>query len=201
MKVTGIKINCRNKRFERGLRILLCLLIFSLILHSCINRRSDHVSLYVPEHGFGINVPGVIDAGTDTVKLNTGVIVKYIWKSFFKTEDNRNIFYNINSTTFPSHIIHSDSVGLVQLLFNDHEPAYFMNKQYELLERRDVSRFGYPGASFIWLNKEDNSHICNYYYMVENRLYYLSIVLPSWNNKNIKIKNRFIDSFQLINES
>lgn len=201
MKGKVVETNHDYKSIRGMVKKILFMCISCLIFLCCTGRRVDSVSLYVPEHGFGVNLPGAIDTGTDTVRTEKEIIVKYIWKSVLKTEDHKNVFYNINSTLYPSYIIHSDSLGLVQLLFNDHEPAYFMNKQYELLERKDISRFGYPGANFIWLNKEDNSRICNYYYMIENRLYYLSILLPVWDNNSIRLKDRFIDSFELIKES
>lgn len=173
---------------------------FSLFLSSCLSRTDNFYVARMPKYGFQILLPKNVYSGADTMLCNNDIIVNYVWKGVSRTSTNKNVFYNVAATTYPSHLMHSDSIGLVQLLFTDREPAYFMNNQYELVERNDLYRFGYPGARFVWYNKEDNSQIYNHYYMVENKLYYLSIVLPTVGNDMILLKDEFIDSFKLIHE-
>lgn len=193
-----IKVSMRlHNIFTTGFFVVVFFL-FAFI--SCIKRTDNHSLVSMPRYGFQVMLPGNVYSGSDTTLYGNNLIVNYVWKSVERTADNRNIFYNVATTTYPSHVIHSDSVGMVQVLFSDKEPAYFLNSQYELIERNDISRFGYPGTHFIWLNKEDNSRICNYYYMVENKLYYLSIVLPGWNDEMIALRDQFINSFDLIKE-
>lgn len=175
---------------------------FSLfLLYSCIPRSGNYTMARMPKYGFQVLLPENVYSGSDTVLYKNGLVINYVWKGVNHTSNNKNVFYNVSATTYPPEIMHSDSIGLVQVLFTDKEPAYFLNNQYELLERNDLFRFGYPGASFVWFNKEDNSRIYNHYYMVENKLYYLSIVLPVLNKEMSQLKDEFINSFELIDEN
>lgn len=169
-----------------------------LVITSCVSRPDKYTMAVMPKYGFQVLLPENVYSGSDTILYKNDLVVSYMWKAVNRTPNNKNVFYNVSATTYPPHIMHSDSVGLVQLLFTDKEPAYFMNNQYELLERKDLFRFGYPGASFVWFNKEDNSRIYNHYYMIENKLYYLSIVLPVLNKEMSQLKDEFINSFELI---
>lgn len=171
------------------------------LITSCLpSSRNSYTMASMPKYGFRVLLPENIYSGSDTVLYKNDLIVSYVWKGVNRTADDKKIFYNVSATTYPSHLMHSDSLGLVQLLFTDKEPAYFLNNQYELLERNDLFRFGYPGASFVWLNKEDNSRIYNHYYMVRNKLYYLSVVLPVFNKDMVAMKDEFVNSFDLIDD-
>ncbi|MGL5318943.1 MAG: hypothetical protein ACRC9Q_09695 [Bacteroidales bacterium] len=193
-------MNVKKTKMRLGKTFLMrtLLVFFSLfLLMSCLTQPDKSAMAIMSKCGFQVLLPENIYSGSDTIIYKSDRIISYMWKGVSRTAENKNVFYNVSATTYPPKMIHSDSLGLVQVLFTDREPAYFMNNQYELLERSDIFRFGYPGARFVWLNKEDNSRIYNHYYMVKNRLYYLSIVLPVYNKEMIKMKDDFVNSFYL----
>lgn len=155
-------------------------------------------SVNTGEYGFEIQMPGEVFATTDTMVYKEESFTRYTWKSVEEMSNGEKIYYNFILIDFPSTLIHSDSVGRSQLLFNDHEQVFFSNAQYCLVDRADLYRNGYPGSFYIWNNLSDNSYTCSYYYLVENKLYYMMIHIPSWKSEYLAKRDEFINSFKVL---
>lgn len=148
--------------------------------------------------GFEIRMPGEVFTTTDTMEYKQESFARYTWKSVEDVKGRDKIDYNFILIDFPSALVHSDSLGKIQLLFNEHEQVFFSNAQYSLVDRADLYKDGYPGSFYIWHNMSDDSYSCSYYYLVRNKLYYMMVHLPVWKSEYVQKKDEFINSFKVL---
>lgn len=148
--------------------------------------------------GFEIRMPGEVFTTTDTMKYKEEPFIHHTWKSVKDMPDGNKVYYNVILIDYPPNLIHSDSVGMSQVLFSEHEQVYFSNAQYSLVDRADLYKDGYPGSSYLWNNLSDNSYSYNYYYLKENKLYYMMVHIPTWKSEYVAKKDEFINSFKVL---
>jgi hypothetical protein len=109
-----------------------------------------------------------------------------------------NAYYGVEMVGYPSKFIHSDSLlTTVEGFINSTQNSLLNDEGFELLSSRLVEKQGYPGKVFRWVSKESQMHLDFHVYLVESRLFTLSVVAKEGKNHNISI-NKFVDSFDLI---
>ncbi|MGL5771778.1 MAG: hypothetical protein ACRCX1_03205 [Bacteroidales bacterium] len=168
-----------------------------ICMTACSDNKKEHKA-NTRELGFEIQMPGEIFTSIDTMRYEGELFPRYTWKSVEDSKEGGKIYYNFILIDFPSHLVHSDSLGRIPLLFNEHEQVFFANAQYSLVDRADLYKDNYPGSFYIWHNISDDTYSCSYYYLVENKMYYMMVHLPMCKSEYVRKKDEFINSFKVL---
>lgn len=132
----------------------------------------------------------------DTTLFNDSSLVTYLWKSKIRDTLHSNNYYSIGLTTYPSKFIHSDSaLNLVEGFINSTQNSLIDDSTYTSLSSTLIEKNGYPGKAFRWKSKEGNIFFEFHVFLVENRLFELSVVSRQGENHNIYI-DKFFNSFE-----
>ena len=127
---------------------------------------------------------------------DSGVVSSY-WQLKVSDTLHQNKFYSISVSDYPSDYIHSDSLlSVVEGFINSSQADLFEDKAYTLLSSSITEKQGYPGKAYRWKYNSNDRFLEYQVFLVESRLFVLSVV--SWEGEayNIYI-NKFFDSFEI----
>lgn len=174
--------------------ILLSLLM--LVFGFSIKAQNSWRNYDLKEYQFTIDFFEEPDFSKDTFLYNESPLVTYFWESKVADTLHANNYYSIGLTTYPSNIIHSDSsFSLVEEFINSTQNSLVNDSIYTSLSSTLIEKNGYPGKAFKWKSKEGNVFFEFQVFLVENRLFELSVVSRQGENHNIYI-DKFFDSFE-----
>lgn len=163
------------------------------------NAQNEWKRLNPEEHKFQIDFFEQPELTTDTSTLDDGQLLSYYWELNVDDENHPNTYYSVSLTTYPASFIHSDSVfSLVEGFINSTQNSIVEDTTFTLLSSTLTAKNGYPGKIFKWKNTVSKKFLEFHVFLVESRLFQLSVVSNEGHNHNNEIK-RFIDSFELVN--
>ncbi len=160
-----------------------------------LNRKWTLFQSY--EGKFKVQVPDLMLEKVDTVETPIG---KLAYHTFFyqdPTEYAENVLYMISYCDYPSETIHSDSVELVEALFETTMDAAAFSIDGELVYQTPVSLAGYPGRFWRINYLNNQAAVKTRAYFVENRYYAVQTIMYRALSLN-RASDRFLESFRLM---
>lgn len=184
-----------KRRKQAYLNMLLFLFAFNFQLSALtVLKKINSV-----DHNFKIEFAGEPTLTTDTSTVADETLITYYWELNITDTIHPNCYYSLSLSKYPSSFIHSDSVfSVVEGFINSTQNSIQEDKTFTLLSSTIISINGYPGKIFKWKNTETNKYLDAQVFLVESRLFEISVVTQEGQNHNNDIK-RFFESFELVN--
>ena len=149
-------------------------------------------------HQFKIDFYQMPEFSTERSVLNDSTLITYYWELNVDDPLHENIYYSASQAAYPSEFIHSDSLfPIVDGFINSTQNSLLEDDTFTLLSSSLVEKHGFPGKVYKWKNNSNNVFLEFHVYMVENKLFQLSVVSREGKNHNPLI-SRYFDSFELI---
>lgn len=166
------------------------------LLISCEQPQKDVVKFQDKNGRFKISFsvkPTITEQSGETVY---GKTTTYSFKAEPKNDDN--ISYEIHYVDYPESFADTLSIESIYAVFNGSQTTNMNSDDIELIGNFNHNILGYIGREFRWkyVNLQKLSRVR--FYMVNNRMYILSVNTKEENNFNLGI-NQFFESFELIN--
>jgi len=175
--------------------ILLSGLLISLAF--TISAQDDWKHYNFDEYNFEIDFFQEPDFSTDSSSFNDFSLVSYFWELNVPDTIHKNNYYSIILEAYPESYIHSDSLlSSVEDFINSTQNSLLEDDTYTLLSSSLLEKDGFPGKEFRW-KTNDNVFFRFQTFLVENKLFQLSVVSREGENHNIYI-NKFLNSFKLV---
>jgi hypothetical protein len=114
--------------------------------------------------------------------------------------DQYNLSYLVKYADFPSHLITSDSLNLLQeffLLTQMDLASTLEDSSCDAINFKEIHR--YPGREFRWIDQDNKLGYTRRTFLVKNRLYFLEVKYKLERDFNNDIEG-FLDSFALLDE-
>jgi len=150
-------------------------------------------------HHFKIDFLQQPDFSVDSSVFNDSPLITYLWELNVEDPSHENIYYSVSQSTYPSEFIHSDSLpAIVDGFIGSTQNSLIGDENFTLLSSSLIERHGYPGKVFKWKSNSNNVFLEFHVYLVENKLFELSVVSRAGKNHNPSLDNYF-GSFEIIN--
>lgn len=173
----------------------LVIILFSTISYAQSNWKEYNYE----EHYFKINFNQEPVTSIDSSEFNDSPLNTFYWEVEPEDSTHENIYYSINLVSYPSDFIHSDSAfNVVEGFINSTQNSILEDETFSLLSSSLLEKNGYPGKSFKWKNNSNNIFFEYEVYLIENKLFQLSVVSREGQNHN-KFIDQFFESFTLMN--
>lgn len=150
------------------------------------------------EGNFKVHAPGVLTEKVQTITTEVGELEYHRFFYQSPTDDAENYIYMINYVDYPLGSLHSDSLELVQTLFETSKEAALENVAGELQYADQLNFYDYPAQIWRIDYNEGNAVLKTKVFFVKNRFYLLQVATTKPKRMNQSI-NQFLDSFQLLN--
>jgi hypothetical protein len=146
---------------------------------------------------FSITTPGPMTAKVDSVKTPLGTLAYHAF--FFQpANDNAdNAVYMVSYCDYPEGSVHSDSLGLVQDLFDATQESAAMSVNGEVRYADALNAAGYPGRIWRIDYRDGRASIHTRAFVVANRYYAVQTVCKRDMALNPS-SDRFLESFRLL---
>lgn len=181
-------------RVSKTVIILLC----SLFVHTS-NAQSNWKTYEYNPYDFKINFLQTPVITKDTSAFNDTTLITNYWELDVTDSLHPNSYYSISLVTYPSTFIHSDSnLAVIEGFINSTQNKLLHDVEFTNLSASQSSKNGYLGKIFKWKNNSNNVFFEFHVYLIENKLYQLSVISRSGKNHNTAI-NQYIDSFEFLN--
>ncbi|OFX87423.1 MAG: hypothetical protein A2W99_07215 [Bacteroidetes bacterium GWF2_33_16] len=176
------------------------LLTMGLLLSSLVSIAQINWKIYdYSSLNFKIGFYNEPNLSIDSSFLNDSPLISYLLETNIEDSLHENNYYSVSLVTYPTDFIHSDSsLSTVEGFINSTQNSILDDEIYTLLSSTLIEKDGFPGKSFKWKNNSSNIFFEFQVYLVENKLFQLSVVSREGKNHNTFI-NKYFDSFELIN--
>lgn len=177
--------------------ILGLFLVFSLISIAQFDWKKYDYSSY----NFSISFPQEPQFSIDSSTFNDSPLNTFYWELNVSDTLHSNSYYSVSLTTYPSEFIHSDSLlNVVEGFINSTQNSLLEDESYTNLSSSLIEKNGFPGKVFKWKNNSNGIFFEFHVFLIESRLFQLSIVSREGENHN-KLINQYFDSFEAVNIS
>jgi hypothetical protein len=175
--------------------IILLFLTFSIKVFS----QSDWKEYVYDTHHFKIDFFQMPDFSVDSSVFNDSPLITYFWELNVDDPLHENIYYSVIQSAYPSEFIHSDSLSdVVDGFISSTQKSLIGDESFTLLSSSLIENHGYPGKVFKWKSNSNNVFMEFHVYLVENKLFELSVVSREGKNHN-QFLEKYFESFELIN--
>lgn len=172
-------------------------LLFILSLFSCA--QSGWKKYDFSAYDFNIEFYQKPELSIDSAMFNGAALATFLWELNVADTTHPNTYYSLSLVNYPSESIHSDSlINVVEGFINSTQYVLFEDSTYALLSSALTEKNGFPGKVFKWKEKESGVFFEFHVFLVENKLFQLSVISRFNENHNIYI-TKFIDSFEIVN--
>jgi hypothetical protein len=179
----------------RAIIKLLLFLTLSISLHS----QPDWKEYVYDNYHFKIDFLQQPDFSVDSSVFNDSPLVTYFWELNVEDTLHENIYYSVSQSTYPSEFIHSDSLpAVVDGFIGSTQSSLIGDEDFTILSSSLIEKHGYPGKVFKWKSNSNNVFLEFHVYLVENRLFELSVVSQAGKNHNPFLE-KYFGSFEIIN--
>lgn len=170
-----------------------------LVLNLSLRAQEAWMHYYFENHNFKVNFYSEPKLSVDTTIFNETELLDYYWELNVSDSMHPNSYYSLSLTAYPSDYIHSDSMfSVIEEFINSTQYSLLEDSTITMLSSTLIEKNGYPGKVFKWKNNENDVCFEFRVYMIENKLFQLSVVSRYNENYNYFI-NGFFDSFELVN--
>jgi hypothetical protein len=139
------------------------------------------------------------DFSYDSSVFYDSPLLTYFWELNVDDTLHHNIYYSVSQTFYPSEFIHSDSLfNVVDGFMSSTQNSLIEDENYTLLSSSLAEKHGFPGKVFKWKNNSNNIFLEFHVYLVESKLFELSVVSKEGKNHN-RFLEKYFDSFEIIN--
>lgn len=180
-------------------KFLLFIFIFAITIE---NLKSELKQFDYSSNNFKIKFPinpNIYIDSSETIEFEKNKefpIFTKNWECDLDDTLHPNSYYIISQTDYPNSYIHSDStITLVNEFINSTQSGLYENSKYKLLSSGSIEKNGYPGKFFKWRSTESDIFFEFQIYLINNKLFQLSIVTDQHHNTYIK---SFFESFELV---
>jgi len=172
-------------------------ILLSIGLFLLLSCGTDGTKKYSDNTGrFAATFPEAPETFQDTIFTKIGDLIFYQFQTAPENDDN--LLYSIGYVDYPVSFVDGATKKQQYNLFLYFQKSLLDDPSITSTGILNVSILGYLGRQFKWNNTSTNELIKNRLYLVNNRLYILTVKTPLANNFNKKI-DAFFDSFELIN--
>lgn len=177
------------------MKLYLALLICIFILFSC-NPTKKEVNKFEDKKGkFKVSFPTKPTMKEEPFTTLEGKTTQYIFVSEPKLDDN--ISYSVSYIDYPKEFTDIISTENTYNLFATFNSMTVSSGKIELIGLLNQKILGYTGREFRFKDTQTGRFSRTRFYLVDNRLYILTIHTKQDKNFNLGI-NAFFDSFELI---
>lgn len=156
----------------------------------------DKASKFHDEKGnFKILFPKSPEITKKTGDTDSGKITITSFNTEYKNGDN--LSYNVSYIDYPKSFTDTLSVKNIYGLFNGAQTTNINSESIQLLGTFNLDILGHVGREFRWKDIDNKIMFRARFYLVDNRMYILSVRTQEKNNFNVGI-NQFLESFELI---
>ena len=174
-------------------------IVLFLTLNITVLSQPGWIEYVYDSHQFKIDFYQIPDFSTESSVLNDSSLITNYWELNVDDPVHENIYYSVSQVAYPSEFIHSDSLfPVVDGFISSTQNSLIEDDTYTLLSSSLVEKHGFPGKVFKWKNNSNNIFLEFHVYLVENKLFQLSVVSREGENHNQFI-SKYFDSFELIN--
>ena len=150
-------------------------------------------------YNFKIDFPQEPQFSIDSTTFNDSPLNTFTWELNVSDTLHSNNYYSVSLTTYPSDFIHSDSLlTVVEEFINSTQNSLIEDESYTNLSSSLIEKNGFPGKVFKWKSNSNDIFFEFHVFLIESRLFQLSIVSREGENHN-KFINHYSDSFEIIN--
>lgn len=173
---------------------ILLFLTFSMTVHS----QPDWKEYVYDTFHFKIDFLQQPDFSVDSSVFNDSPLITYFWELNVDDPLHENIYYSVSQVNYPSDFIHSDSLSaVVDGFIGSTQNSLIGDENFTLLSSSLTEKHGYPGKVFKWKSNSNNVFLEFHVYLVENRLFELSVVSREGINHN-PFLDKYFGSFEII---
>jgi hypothetical protein len=144
---------------------------------------------------FTVAFPETPETFQDTISAPIGDLILYRFEVTLKNDDN--LEYSVNYMDYPTSFVEGISKKDQYNLFLYSQESLINDPSITSTGILNLNILGYLGRQFKWNDSSTDELLKNQVYLVNNRLYILSVKTPLANNFNKKI-DEFLESFELI---
>ena len=169
-----------------------------IIFISGLCAAQDGFLLKPAGEGYQINFPSEPQNRKQTVPTEIGDLLMNIYIVENTPADNdKNLEYTINSSSYPDTLINSDFTEAVDEFFKNAINGAVTNVQGKLLTEEKLTLDGFPGRDVSVDYGNGQAVIRMRIYLVKNKFYMIQTVALTANDNNEAAKE-FMDSFKLL---
>lgn len=177
---------------------MIILLILSISLSSAALAQDNWKRFHYPEHHFSILAADSLAYISQEAKVAIGDITYHSY-SYENPADTANVLYQVEYFEYPEGAVHSDSLELVQLIYDENIKATVKRTFGKVLYDQEVTIQGRPGRLYKIAFKDELATIKTKLLIVDNKYYAISVVGARSLSLNRNV-DRFINSFDYVDE-
>jgi hypothetical protein len=175
--------------------ILVLFLVLSLVSKAQFDWKKYDFSLY----NFSVSFPQEPQFSIDSMTLDDSPLITYFWELNVSDTLHSNSYYSVALTNYPSDFMHSDSsLTIIEEFMNSTQNSLIEDDAFTNLSSSLIEKNGFPGKVFKWKSNSNNIFFEFHVFLIESRLFEISIVSREGKNHN-KLIHQFIDSFEIVN--
>jgi hypothetical protein len=145
---------------------------------------------------FRVKFPSQPEESFQLFESSWGTVRLIEWTS--APEEDPNLEYKVSYVDYPDSITGKLNTEETETFFNEAQAARMNSETNELLGVFNHQIIGYTGREYRWHFKNPEKLFRERFFLVNNRLYMLSVSTSLDQNFNLGI-NQFLNSFELIN--
>ncbi|MCF8243285.1 MAG: TraB/GumN family protein [Melioribacteraceae bacterium] len=157
--------------------------------------QEEKKTLNLSDEPFDITFPGRVTGWMDSINTDAGAFPEVFYSYYPKNVSDENISYILSYIDFSGTEINSNNKKILEGFFKDLVNEKLNELDAELIYQLNTSIFAYPGVEFVADFKSEPTAVISRYFLIEDRLYELSVKSAANNFTNDAVK-RFFDSFK-----
>lgn len=170
-----------------------------LVISLFSKAQSEWKTYDYSSYNFKVSFPQEPQFSIDSATFNDNPLNTFYWELNDLDSLHSNSYYSVSLTTYPPDFIHSDSsLNVVEGFINSTQNSLLEEESYTNLSSSLIEKNGFPGKIFKWKNNSNDAFFEFHVFLIESRLFQLSIVSRKGENHN-KLIGRFLDSFEIVN--
>ena len=179
---------------QKNASYLFCLLLCLVSISACTQKSSAPFS---DEAGkFQVDFPVKPEKEAQTVTTEFGLVSTVLYKAEPGRSDN-NTAYEAGYVDYPEGYADTLSIENTPGFFASAQTTNLTTPEIELISTYNLQLLGYPGMEFRWKDTRTKKMFRIRFYLVNNRMYTLSVYTKEKDDFNLDI-NKFFESFKLL---
>lgn len=181
------------------MKFTLAFILFIIFFSNSAFSKEEWKKYEYSNSKFKIEFPQSPEYTIDTNSIDSvRTFYTHNWSLSITDSTHPNFSYIITASEFPKDYIHSDSSEtFIDEILTSTQSEFLDNPNLELNNSSLIEYNGYPGKEYKWTNNEDNYYITMRVYLIQNRLYFLS-VFKNYGEQHNLLASNFFDSFEVI---
>lgn len=172
------------------------IIVIYLFILSSYGQAQNNTTKFQDKKGkFKISFPAKPKITTQTSETEYGNTTIYSFKA--EPKNDNNLSYEVYYLDYPQSFVDTLSTEGTYALFNGSQKTNINDDNIRSVGVFNRNVLGYVGREYRWQDVKTNKLSRILFYMVNNRMYILTVNTEKENNFNVSI-NQFFESFELI---